>query len=132
VEQKPQQLRLKPKTGLVEVDIPINTSEFYDDQKGSTYGNAMRKSRLVRSGGGYGMSGGLSEGPRSVFKTEDEAAALMGRRHSLADEMDLEEPLAVQTLGGRIVPAGDGDPIYMLGAFRNSMRPARALYLAWD
>jgi hypothetical protein len=102
---------------MVEVDIPINTIENYDDRKGSSYGEAMKQSRLIRGGGSYGMAGGFSEGPSMIIKAEDGTEAFGHEHVEVADE---NPALAVQTLGGRILPAEDGDPIYMLGAFRNS------------
>ncbi|CAK42531.1 uncharacterized protein An15g05780 [Aspergillus niger] len=78
--QKPTSFRLKPKTGLVEVDVPINTRVNYDVSKGLRYGDALKKTADAKS----------------------ETASLM----------------RVQTLGGRIKSPEDGDPVYMLAAFR--------------
>lgn len=120
LEQKPEELRIKPRTGLVEVDIPIDTTINYDGRKGAQYSEAMKKSRLVKGGGSYGMAGGFSEGPLPTLKMEDGGGA--SRRRSTIDiDMGEDVPLAVQTLGGRIVPTKDGDPIYMLGAFRGGL-----------
>jgi hypothetical protein len=123
LEQKPEELRIKPRTGLVEVDIPIDTTINYDGRKGAQYSEAMKKSRLVKGGGSYGMAGGFSEGPLPTLKIEDGGGA--SRRRSTID-LDMGEgvPLAVQTLGGRVVPTKDGDPIYMLGAFQGGLYSA--------
>ncbi|KAL4958336.1 Sin-like protein conserved region-domain-containing protein [Aspergillus filifer] len=124
--QKPTSLRLKPKTGLVEVDVPINTRVNYDIGKGIKYGEALIKSRSAREGGAYGMAGGFSvakEGSGGAqaqaggkvksengFKREDGGAGMAS-----GDQTPL---LKVQTLGGRIKNPEDGDPVYMLAAFR--------------
>ncbi|KAL5332388.1 hypothetical protein BJX70DRAFT_404641, partial [Aspergillus crustosus] len=43
--QKPMSLRLKPATGLVEVDVPINTRVNYDLGKGVRFGDALGRSK---------------------------------------------------------------------------------------
>jgi hypothetical protein len=104
------QLRLKPQTGVVEVDIPINTDVNYDHRKGAQLGEAMRRSRIVRGGGSYGMSGGFSEAPvGSGLKVEGE--------RELGEGGEEEERLAVQTLGGRVMHGEEGGPVYFLGVF---------------
>lgn len=119
--QKPTVMRLKPQTGLVEVDVPIDTRVNYDVGKGLRYGEALRKSRVTREGGAYGMAGGFQAGGAvagagnrvKVEGGDAEAAELL-------DERKGDSLLRVQTLGGRIKPPEDGDPVYMLGAFRGS------------
>ncbi|KAL4945996.1 hypothetical protein BDV06DRAFT_183364 [Aspergillus oleicola] len=125
--QKPTSLRLKPKTGLVEVDVPINTRVNYDIGKGVKYGEALRKSKSAREGGAYGMAGGFSvakEGGNSSAqaqgKVKAESAAfggVKGEEVGMASG-DQTPLLKVQTLGGRIKSPEDGDPVYMLAAFR--------------
>ncbi|TPR03243.1 hypothetical protein CAN33_0013970 [Aspergillus niger] len=103
--QKPTSFRLKPKTGLVEVDVPINTRVNYDVSKGLRYGDALKKSRSAREGGAFGMAGGFSSGgagggaPAKVKM--EEAADAKSETASL---------MRVQTLGGRIKSPEDGDP----------------------
>lgn len=119
-ERKPAAFRLKPKTGNIEVDIPINTRSNYDQTKGLRYGNAMLRSRVS---GGFGMAGGFSSGPSgsgSRVKAEaDDAMDLDGGRNGkMAPSQDV---LRVQTLGGRVKIPEEGDPVYMLAAFRGRM-----------
>lgn len=121
--QKPTVMRLKPQTGLVEVDVPIDTKINYDVSKGLQYGDAIRKSRVSREGGAYGMAGGFQAGgaiagPGGRVKIEGGDAETA----ELEDKMGEggTSILRVQTLGGRIKPPVDGDPVYMLGAFRGS------------
>ncbi|KAL3473390.1 Sin-like protein conserved region-domain-containing protein [Aspergillus californicus] len=122
--QKPTSFRQKPKTGLVEVDVPINTRVNYDLGKGVRYGDALRKSRSNREGGAYGMAGGFSVsgqgangGAQGKVKNEVKGEVQMG---GLSDGGSGGETslLKVQTLGGRIKNPEDGDPVYMLAAFR--------------
>ncbi|KAK2736134.1 hypothetical protein FQN55_001874 [Onygenales sp. PD_40] len=150
--QKPTELRLKPRTGLVEVDVPVNTSVNYDERKGLRYGNALRKSRVIGEGGTMGFAGGFNAGAAAPRKGgvgagggggEDEEMGGVGGSGSGrgrgrgrgrgedffgGDEqsmMDYEDEKAgvvmtKQTLGGRIKEAVEGDPVYMLGAFREN------------
>lgn len=124
--QKPTALRLKPGTGLVEVDIPISTATCYDVGKGLKHGDALAKSRTARGSGAYGMAGGFASGgpvaaARGRVKIETEDI----ETRNIADEQDKkgqgESLLNLQTLGGRIKESEDGDPLYMLGAFRGSV-----------
>ncbi|KAI5288151.1 hypothetical protein KEM54_005431 [Ascosphaera aggregata] len=126
--QKPTELRLKPATGLVEVDVPINTRVNYDERKGLRLGNAMRRSRIISEGGSLGMAGGFNTGVGAagrgkgvgvgggdIIMGEDE-----GDGYESNDDRKAGVIMTTQTLGGRIVPPAEGDPVYMLGAFRES------------
>lgn len=128
--QKPLELRIKPKCGLVEVDIPMNISTNFDRQKALRFGRAIRNSRTLQEGGSYGLSGGLKAGVGPVART--------GRGQVKVDEEEPSEDALLENfeeatsrghvmnkivLGGRIVPWKDGDPIYMIGAFRGSGHP---------
>ncbi|EAW14418.1 uncharacterized protein ACLA_074550 [Aspergillus clavatus NRRL 1] len=115
-DQKPTSFRLKPKTGLVEVDVPIQTRVNYDVSKGLRYGDAVKRSRSAREGGAYGLAGGFSSGTSSGGKVKMEGAGdvEMGGMEG----KDGSDILRVQTLGGRIKGPEDGDPVYMLAAFR--------------
>lgn len=130
--QKPLELRIKPKCGLVEVDIPLSIYTNFDKQKGIQYGEAMRKSRTLQEGGSYGLSGGLragigpTGGPRRSRSRIDEQASGV-EEPSPEDLLESFEDSNVKghvmnkiVLGGRIVPWKDGDPIYMVGVFRGS------------
>ncbi|OJJ51135.1 hypothetical protein ASPZODRAFT_127154 [Penicilliopsis zonata CBS 506.65] len=113
--QQPAAFRMKPETGLVEVDVPINTQFNYDVDKGEQYGEALRRSRAAREGGGYGMAGGFSSvgaGASARVKMEGSSGDVeMGGTNR-------KEYLGLQTLGGRIKIPEEGDPVYMLAAFR--------------
>jgi RPC5 protein len=112
--QKPTSLRIKPTTGLVEVDIPIDTKLNYNFEKGLKYATSLNSSRVAHAGGTHGLSGGFNTGPASRNIPEE-------------DEPDVKETsehpnltLGVQTLGGKIVKPSSGDPIYLLGSFYNN------------
>ena len=122
--QKPLELRIKPKCGLVEMDIPINVHANFDKEKGILYGEAMRKSQVLQEGGSYGPAGGLGIGGSSRPAKAD-------NRTSGNDEFSVETMLEnfedannkshvmnKITLGGQIIPFKEGEPLYFIGAFR--------------
>ena len=123
--QKPLEIRIKPKCGLVEVDIPMDIHTNFDKEKGIIYGEAMRKSHVLQEGGSYGMAGGLGIGskPRSTatgsqtFTTEEPSHESL-----LANFDDANNKGHVMnkiTLGGTIVPFKSGnDPNYYIGVFK--------------
>jgi hypothetical protein len=120
--QKPTVMRMKPDTGLVELEVPIFTRCTYDVDKGIRYGDAMKKGRIARSGGAYGMAGGFSTGGipggggRIKAESIDDVEVLDNKKG-----MDPSALLRTQSLGGRIKPAEEGDPVYMLATFKGSM-----------
>ncbi|WEW57392.1 hypothetical protein PRK78_002859 [Emydomyces testavorans] len=128
--QKPTELRLKLRTGLVEIDIPINTRLNYDERKGLRYGNALKKSRIIQEGGTHGMAGGFNTGGVAAGKVKLEGDSVGkgywddedgGGYGDLEDEeIKAGHIMATQTLGGRVKEPVDGDPIYMLGAFKEN------------
>lgn len=129
--QRPLCLRQKPSTGLLEVDVPIATDVSYDPVKGVRFGDAMRRSRVAAGGsgrGGYGMAGGFASGAggggggQVKVKAEagvdggvDEVEEIGGK----ISEAAAAGMLRVQTLGGRVKSPEEGDPVYMLGTFRD-------------
>jgi len=110
--QKPTSLRLKPKTGFIEVDIPVLTEEHYNADTGAKYGNAMSESRTIQAGGTHGLAGGFSAGPATVSTLRDVPG------HEEND--GAQKMLQTQVLGGKMVTPSARDPIYLLGAFRNN------------
>lgn len=122
--QKPASLKMKTSMGLVEVEVPIQTNGNYDVTKGLKYGEAMKKSRAGRDGGAFGMAGGFSSGslaggPGRV-KTEGTSEVEVLDNRKVVDPNLL---IRTQSLGGRIKPAEEGDPVYMLATFEDSMLP---------
>ena len=121
--QCPISLKMKPETGLVEVDIPISTRSNYDVNKGLRYGEAVKKSRSARDGGSYGMSGGFTAGSGAAgtggrMKTEPGGDVEVLDNKRVVDSNAL---MRTQALAGRVKPAEEGDPVYMLATFKDSM-----------
>lgn len=128
---KPLALRIKPKCGLVEVDVPIATHSFFDKKKGIVYGEALRRSRVLQDGGSYGLAGGLKAGAGGGMRMQPPNIDQTSRieepsREALLDDFENANSnghvMNKLTLGGQIVPWKDGDPIYMIGVFRGSKR----------
>jgi hypothetical protein len=118
--QKPTSLRIKPNTGLLEVDVPIDTSDNYNREKGSEYGKALKRSRV---GGTHGLAGGFNTGAVGRRFQYDGVHLRDIPVHPGSDpnlSSDPEDIVTTQTLGGKIVKASSGDPVYMLGSFRGS------------
>lgn len=125
---KPLEIRIKPKCGLVEVDIPMVLHSNFNKEKGIQYGQAMRKSRVLQEGGSYGLAGGLRAGllatklrlsnqDQNITSEEPSIEALL---ENFEDANNKGHVMNKLTLGGRIVPWADGYPIYYIGVFKGS------------
>lgn len=108
--QQPYSFRLKPKTGLVEIDVPIETAYNYDASKGDHYASSMRRSKILAAGGSLGLAGGFNTGPSTVGNERD--------LDSIPFHGDGE--MHMQRLGGKIKEPAEGDPVYMLGYVKDN------------
>jgi hypothetical protein len=127
--QCPTKLKMKPNTGLVEVEIPISTRSNYDVNKGLRYGEAVQKSRSARNGGAFGVSGGFTAGSGAAgsggkLKSESNGDVEVLDNKRVVDSSAL---MRTQALAGRVKPAEEGDPVYMLATFKDSRSNLRAL-----
>ncbi|KAF6831738.1 DNA-directed RNA polymerase III complex subunit rpc37-like protein [Colletotrichum musicola] len=113
----PTEMRLKTRTGMVEVDVPIDYNQSYDKEKGMKWGRQLKASLESKNGGTHGLSGGFGVGaPPPRPKKRGDA--------DLDDEMYLEWPEAVrqdkvlrtQTLGGQCPDHKEVQ--YMIGVFQ--------------
>ncbi|PWW76544.1 hypothetical protein C7212DRAFT_19771, partial [Tuber magnatum] len=124
----PVEARFKPKSGLVEVDIPVNVHVNYDEEKGRVWGDAMRKAEKeagkAQSGGGRGgsTSSGVGGKRRKTLRGEDDEEEEEGEGGEDLMYMDLAAAVKAgrvlnrQTLGSKIQPDGTK---YMAGVFKN-------------
>ena len=120
---KPLEIRIKPKCGIVEVDIPVEVHANYDRLKGVQYGEAMCKSRLLQDGSSYGLGGGLGIGPRPTLKNDRHAPPPDGPSQeklleNFSDANNKGHVMNKITLGGHIHPFKNGDPIYVAATFK--------------
>ena len=123
--QKPLGLRIKPRCGLIEIDIPMDVHRNFDREKGIEYGGAVRKSRLLQQGGSYGMPGGLGiGGPLRSIKDNEPASGLESSQDVLLENFDdsVNKGYIMNkiTLGGRIMRPTNGKPIMAVGVFKGS------------
>ncbi|KAL9030214.1 MAG: hypothetical protein Q9196_001630 [Gyalolechia fulgens] len=131
---KPLELRIKPKHGHVEIDIPVDIhSPNWDTVKAIKYQQAMRKSSTLQQGKSYDMAGG--------FGVNDEAAPAKKSKESKEsrDDTTVNEPsmetllsniddannkghvMNKITLGGRIQPHDPNQPRLMAGTFKGNV-----------
>jgi hypothetical protein len=95
----------------MEVDVPILTHEYYNENQGERFGKALADSRTIQAGGSYGLAGGFGTGSVQPRLRED---ATHDQRHALAPVLD------TQALGGKIVKPTARDPIYLIGYLHNN------------
>ena len=120
-DQTPLEIRIKPKVGIVEVDIPLPTTANYDKARGIAFGSALRRDETLQHNGLHGLSGGLGLGAvRPAFRVNDTQQAEEIRTSSLDNlEASVNQGSVMDkfTLRGRIIPFREGDPIYMIATF---------------
>lgn len=107
----------------------MTSAGVYDVNRGLKYGEAIKQSRVLREGGSFGLAGGFNShsstagngggGGGGRVKTEGredvEMKDVKGQNNKNASTI-----LRTQTLAGRMKEPVDGEPVYMLGAFRGS------------
>jgi DNA-directed RNA polymerase III subunit RPC5 len=123
----PTELRIKPRTGFMEVDVDFGIyHKYFDRAKGVTWGDSVNTAK--ESGlNAFGVASGFGKGGR----TNDLFAA--GAQRRPADEATIDNMVSEfedtaykgsvldrQTFGGQIIRPEERQPTYMLGAFRGS------------
>ena len=111
--QQPQSLRLKPSTGVVEVEVPILTQQNYNEDAGARYGRAMSDSRTVQVGSSHGLGGGFNN---------NAAQYNMPSLQNIPADDDVTQDnrkLQTQTLGGKVAIPSERDPVYFLASFQD-------------
>lgn len=121
-----KEIRVKPITGQFEVDVPVETSQAYDQGKGIKWGTDLKKSMEAKQGGSLGLAGGFGIGSTTA------RAGAAGRRGN--DDSDYpmewnealrqEKVLKTQTLGGAR-SAEEKTANFMVGVFQGSESPLR-------
>lgn len=109
--QKPTSLRLKANTGVIELDVPILTSDNYNLPLGSQFGKAMHESRVAHPLTTHGLSGGFSHNQTSTTNP---------LHPSDIPQHGIDTTLQTQTLGGKMSANTDKDPIYMLATLKQN------------
>ena len=129
----PKTMRIKPRSGYLEVDVKLNTSHNFNKYMGLKWGDASRVSKdLHNRSGTYGLAAGLTAArPRAMTKDTNTLKDPFDREleleNNLADFNELEKEgkvFSTQTLGGQIIRHDErheqGKPIYLVGAFEGN------------
>ncbi|KAK3679599.1 hypothetical protein LTR37_021377 [Vermiconidia calcicola] len=131
---RPEQMRIKPKSGYLEVDMNLNTEHNFNKYRALKWGESMRtgKEVLQSENATYGLAGGLLSKQREGGRGRGGGMALKdkeAREHEIQNDMttfyDAKKEGKVfntQTLGGQITKHDSaeeaGKPLYFVGAFR--------------
>ena len=134
-----ERLRIKPNTGMVEIDVPLGYDTHYDKKKGITWGTALRKTMDSKGGmGSLGLAGGFGINSAPVRRpgrpgaptAAAAAAAGEGSDHlAWAEAVRTNNVLDTQSLSG--LGANDSTARYMVavfqgGEYRTSPLPSRS------
>ncbi|KAF2428255.1 hypothetical protein EJ08DRAFT_615264 [Tothia fuscella] len=121
---KPLEVRIKPQTGFMEVDISTTVYVNFDKTKGVMWGEALKTAKDSNIHA-FGMAAGFGKGSRPT-DIHIERAGRRGGRGVQTEIANFETAnqngnvLNKQTLGGQIIQPEPGMPLYMLGAFRGN------------
>jgi hypothetical protein len=118
------ELRVKPSTGMYEVDVPMDTGEAYDKNKGVAWGSALQKSMDAKKGGSLGLAGGFNivatpttgRGGRRGAGNDDEGPL------NWVEALRQDKVLRTQTFGGSR-SAEEKHTRHMIGVFQGSTSP---------
>ncbi|KAI9686280.1 MAG: hypothetical protein M1822_003936 [Bathelium mastoideum] len=129
--RQPAAMRIKPKSGFLEMEVSVSTSRFFNKEKGIKFGQDLRKAKAEGSAS-FGLANGFS-GPKSGRGRNTTAPLIGAESASRAPEPTLEDlmddfegaesrgqVLNKMTIGGQIARKTSGKPIYMLGSFRGN------------
>lgn len=115
----PTEMRIKPESGFLESDIAINPQRNYNKKQGINWGTALKQSNgqgVTTFGAAAGFGPGLGKGKPSGPNAASQMVHVDPDNFGAAERND--QVLKKQTLGGQILRAEPGQPIYMFGAFR--------------
>lgn len=116
----PTEFRLKHASRMVELDIPLDHSDAYDQDKGLKWGRALKSSIAAKHGGSHGLAGGFGvgavqqRGPNAKKRGELEDDDYM----DWSEAVKQDKVLRTQTLGGQW-PIHD-EVQHMVGVFQDS------------
>ena len=131
------EVRVKPRTGMLEVDVPVSHAHAdYDREKGQRWGAALQRSVAAKNGGSHGLAGGFGVG---VGVSSSSAAGGGrgggaggkgggGRRGVNGEDLDMDldwaeavrqdKVLRTQTLGGQYPLQESSNCHWMIGVFQ--------------
>ncbi|KAI1469971.1 Sin-like protein conserved region-domain-containing protein [Daldinia caldariorum] len=126
------EVRVKNKSGFVEVDVPISYGHAdYDREKGLRWGGALARSTAAKNGGSHGLSGGFGVGVPSRGAGAGRGGAAGGATGKRPDDLERElsmldwteavrqdKVLRTQTLGGQFPTEKETNCRWMVGVFK--------------
>lgn len=126
------EVRLKTKSGFVEVDVPMAHGHVdYDRDKGMKWGSALARSTAAKNGGTHGLAGGFGVGvpTRSAAGGAGRGAggAAGGRQNDWQHEISMmdwseavrqDKVIRTQTLGGQFAIEKETNCRWMVGVFK--------------
>ena len=126
--QQPLEIRIKPKSGLVEVDVPLHIHQkTYDQHRGIMYGEAMKKNEILQAGGSFGVRGGLGNASTMNRRSVGNKGPANGTEPSEEELLDDIDQANVTghvmnkiTMSGVITPWEETDPVYFLAIFKQN------------
>ncbi|KAF4592609.1 sulfite reductase beta subunit [Ophiocordyceps camponoti-floridani] len=127
---RPTEVRLKSDSGMVEVQIPLDTGVAYDREKGLRWGRSLQASMAAKNGGSHGLAGGFGLGAVNHHHHSGQRAGAGGSGRAKGgragsdldpildwnDAVLQDKVLRTQTLGGQWPEVDDVE--YMVGVFR--------------
>lgn len=121
----PLELRMKPATGMVELDYPLDYNSSYDRAKGLNWGTNLHKSTEAKKGGSHGLAGGFGVGappPRARAGRGGAGDEILDLGMDWSEALRRDYVLRTQTLGGQKPNAGM-ESKYMVGVFSGGTSP---------
>ncbi|GJN76541.1 sulfite reductase beta subunit [Purpureocillium lilacinum] len=117
----PTEMRVKAHSGMVEVDMPLDTGVAYDREKGLKWGRTLNASMATKNGGSHGLAGGFGFGAvqqRGPGRKKGDAAGADDDDQFLDwnDAVRQDKVLRTQTLGGQYPDTNEVQ--YMVGVFQ--------------
>ncbi|KAF2739091.1 hypothetical protein EJ04DRAFT_9756 [Polyplosphaeria fusca] len=130
---RPTEMRIKPVTGFVEVDVPVDIHTSYNRREAVKYGEALRHGKVVGQTA-YGVAGGLEKVmPHTANRTGTGTASPAAAPPSIPDDDNMDQyvenfndanekghVLNKVTYGGQIFKREEDEPHYMIGAFKGN------------
>jgi len=124
---QPIEVRIKPTSGFMELDIGVELEKTFDRGKGVVWGEALRMTKASGTDA-FGIASGFGKANKANESLTAErtlhAAEESERLERLLEDFEKStregRVLNKQTLGGQIIRSQPGGPIYMLGTFRKS------------
>ncbi|KAB5539576.1 Sin-like protein conserved region-domain-containing protein [Coniochaeta sp. 2T2.1] len=109
-------MRLKPESGMLEADVPLDYSSNYDRHKGMVWGSAAQKSAAAKTSlglaGGFGVGGAPARGRGGRGRGEDDNV----EGGDWGEAVRNDRILRTQTLGGLATETSEAR--YMVAVFQ--------------